>query len=183
MKTLLIHPKDTTTDFLCKSYNDDFTLIRTNISKSLLLKLIRSHDLIIMMGHGTDRGLIGFDRYIIDSSLVDELRKKICICIWCYASDFVKKYNLKTPFSTGMFISEIDEVYLEGLNKEGDYIELQMSNYYFPRFLYHAFKDFDFIKLKERYDKYPNGANFEIFKFNSERFYSNIILKNTKNEN
>ena len=40
-----------------------------------------------------------------------------------------------------------------------------------------------FIKLKERYDKYPNGANFEIFKFNSERFYSNMILKNIKNEN
>ena len=78
MKTLIIHPKDITTDFLCKSYNDDFTLIRTNISKSLLLKLIRSHDLIIMMGHGTDKGLIGFDKYVIDSSLIDELRKKIC---------------------------------------------------------------------------------------------------------
>ena len=58
---------------------------------SLLLKLIRSHDLIIMMGHGTDKGLLGFDKYVIDSSLIDELRKKICICIWCYASDFVKK--------------------------------------------------------------------------------------------
>lgn len=200
MKTLLIHPKDTTTDFLCKSYNDDFTLIRTNISKSLLLKLIRSHDLIIMMGHGTDKGLIGFDKYVIDSSLADELRKKICVCIWCYASDFVKKYELETPFSTGMFISEIDEVYLEGLNYSEDYLELRSSNYHFSRLLKNSFHDLDFQQLIKHYNTKICHAcegkgvteygicnnclgecviNREtpIFKFNSERFYFNTKLK------
>ena len=37
---------------------------------------IKSNDRIVMLGHGTEQGLIGFQRFIIDSSLVYLLREK-----------------------------------------------------------------------------------------------------------
>ncbi len=109
MKTLVIHPKDITTDFLSDIYSDkDWTVININVSKSFLKKQIKEHDRIVMLGHGTGDGLIGFKRLIIDSNYVYLLRDKITVCIWCNADNFVKKYNLK-GFYTGMIISEMDE--------------------------------------------------------------------------
>ncbi len=109
MKTLVIHPKDSTTDFLKEIYiNKNWTVIDTNTSKKILTNQIKTHDRIIMLGHGTEYGLIGFNRLIIDSNLVYLLREKICVCIWCNADVFVKKYNLKGLF-TGMIISELQE--------------------------------------------------------------------------
>lgn len=109
MKTLVIHPKDSTTDFLCEIYKDkNWTIINTNISKKLLKEQIKKHDRIVMLGHGTEKGLLGFDKFVIDSSWVYLLRDKNCVCIWCNADEFVKKYGLK-GFYTGMIISEYEE--------------------------------------------------------------------------
>lgn len=179
MKVLIIHPQDKTTDFLCSSYVKDFTVVRTNLSDSLLKKLIRVHDIIIMMGHGTEDGLIGYDRYIIDSSFVDDLRKKVCICIWCYASTFVQKYKLKSPFSTGMFISELEEAYLESISVKKD--EIFDSNCQFAsslRILFRSIVDktFNSDTLEELIQGYQGNkytTNGEVIKFNIEQFYSN----------
>lgn len=115
MKTLVIHPKDVTTDFLSKIYLDkDWYVISDNISKSGLKSQIKSHDRIIMLGHGTSDGLIGHGRLIIDSSLVYLLREKDCVGIWCNADMFFSKYNLK-GFYTGMIISEYDEALMFSL--------------------------------------------------------------------
>jgi hypothetical protein len=110
MKTLIIHPKDTTTDFLSTIYEGlDVTLINTNIGDGKLKEAIKSHDKIVMMGHGDEYGLFGFGRYIIDSSLVYLLRDKPhSVYIWCNANLFISKYELK-GFHTGMIISEWDE--------------------------------------------------------------------------
>ncbi|MFW6243268.1 MAG: hypothetical protein ACOC2W_03825, partial [bacterium] len=109
MKTLVIHPKDSTTDFLCEIYKDkDWTVINTNTSKKFLKDQIKTHDRIVMLGHGTENGLLGFNKYVIDSTWVCLLRDKNCICIWCNADEFVKKYKLK-GFYTGMIISEYEE--------------------------------------------------------------------------
>ena len=60
MKTLVIHPKDSTTDFLSDIYIDkEWTLITKNVSKKILKESIKEHDRIIMLGHGTEKGLIG----------------------------------------------------------------------------------------------------------------------------
>ena len=123
-KYLIIHPKDCTTDFLCNSYKDipNKLVVRdVTISKSNLKKLIKFHDVIIMLGHGVSEGLICsnkpikeenieplFGRLLINSELVQELREKLCIGIWCHASDFFEKYRL-IGFSTGMFISDLWE--------------------------------------------------------------------------
>lgn len=63
MKTLVIHPQDPTTDFLCNIYSDkDWSIINSHVSSRVLKESIKSHDRIVMLGHG--------DKYIIDSSLV-----------------------------------------------------------------------------------------------------------------
>jgi hypothetical protein len=109
MKTLVIHPKDSSTDFLAEIYKDkDWTLISNNCSNSFLREQIKTHDRIIMLGHGTCHGMFGFDRFVIDSTYVQLLREKYCVCIWCNADEFVLKYNLK-GFYTGMIISELEE--------------------------------------------------------------------------
>lgn len=116
MKTLVIHPKDSTTDFLCEIYkHENWVTINTNVSKKTLKDQINAHDRIIMLGHGTEKGLIGFDRFVIDSTLVYLLREKICVCIWCNANDFVEKYGLK-GFYTGMIISEHEEAVMYNIS-------------------------------------------------------------------
>jgi len=135
MKTLVIHPKDVTTDFLSEIYKDkDWTIINTNISKSEMKKQIISHDRIVMLGHGTERGLLGFGRFVIDSTWVYLLRDKECVCIWCNADKFVKRYGLK-GFYTGMIISEYEEAIahyittdLETINKSNTGFALAIKN-------------------------------------------------------
>lgn len=109
MKTLVIHPKDSTTDFLSEIYSDkNWTVINTFISNSELIDQIKSHDRIVMLGHGNEYGLFGFNRFIIDSTFVSVLRNKKCVYIWCNADIFVEKYGLN-GFYTGMIISEYEE--------------------------------------------------------------------------
>lgn len=128
---LVIHPKDPTTDFLCPIYRDiNATVLRHKVSKSKLKKLMKEADRIIMMGHGTERGLgipngLYLDSYI-DSNFVYLLREKEdSVFIWCHADKFVEKYNLK-GFTTGMFISEEEEAdFYKVLYKNG---EIEKSN-------------------------------------------------------
>ena len=171
MKVLVIHPKDVTTDFLSNSYNSDFTVIRTEISDTILKKLIRSHDIIIMMGHGTQDGLIGFGRTYIGSDFVDDLRKKFCICIWCYASDFAQKYKLRTLFSTGMFISEMEEAYLEGLRNISNF-DLSSSNYEFANALSRSFEDLSQNVFNTILGYYQFDSS-QVRKYNIDLFYTN----------
>ena len=109
MKTLVIHPKDSSTHFLSEIYSDkNWNVININTSNKILKEQIKTHDRIVMLGHGTEKGLLGFDKFVIDSNLVYLLRDKMCVCIWCNADMFVKKYGLK-GFYTGMIISEYEE--------------------------------------------------------------------------
>jgi len=116
MKTLVIHPKDPTTNFLREIYkNKDWTVINTNTSKKFLKEQIKTHDRIMMLGHGTEQGLLGFNKFVIDSTWVYLLRNKNCVCIWCNADEFVKKYGLK-GFFTGMIISEYEEALMYAIS-------------------------------------------------------------------
>lgn len=109
MKTLIIHPKDATTDFLCEIYKGkDWAIVNTNKSKKFLKEQIKTNDRIVMLGHGTEKGLLGFGKFVIDSTWVYLLRDKNCVCIWCNADKFVNKYGLK-GFYTGMIVSEYEE--------------------------------------------------------------------------
>lgn len=109
MKTLVIHPIDPTTDFLCDSYRGmDFTIFRKVPGRRALRESIREHQRIVMLGHGTQKGLLANERLVIDSKWVSELRGKLCIGIWCYAKVFFNKYDLH-GFATGMVVSDFQE--------------------------------------------------------------------------
>jgi len=130
MKTLVIHPQDYTTRFLSVIHqdHDDWTVITESVSKKVLKEQIKAHDRIIMLGHGTPYGLLGFGRFVIDPTYVYLLREKDCVCVWCNANMFVEKYGLK-GFYTGMIISEMDEAYMCSVKVGVD--ELEAANWLF----------------------------------------------------
>lgn len=132
MKTLIVHPDDRSTDFLKLIYKDIPN--KTVITKGSVWEvdlLIDSHDRVIMLGHGTPHGLLSVGQftgggYVIDHQSAPLLKeKKECIYIWCHASDYVKKHNLK-GFSSGMFISEVSEANYCGVpNQTQEDVDIQ----------------------------------------------------------
>ena len=123
MKTLIIHPEDKSTSFLDIVYNPipNKTVVTGGVSKEDIKKLIREHDRVMMMGHGSPGGLFSIGRfggaggYIIDQTMVPLLMEKDnSVFIWCNADRFVDLHGLK-GFYSGMFISEVGEAYYCGL--------------------------------------------------------------------
>jgi hypothetical protein len=151
-------------------------VIRQPIPKSKLKVLMKDADKIIMLGHGTEHGM-GFVKYsngypvhitpIIDSNLVYLLReKKDNVYIWCNADKFVKKYKL-SGFSTGMFISELDEAALFNVKATSD--EIYESNNRFASVVRNYIgKDTDELKtiVKEDY-----VLDSDVARYNHSRIY------------
>ena len=113
MKTLIIHPQDASTDFLKPIYNNiEGKTVLTEGTRKKVIEEIERHDRIMMMGHGSPSGLFSIGRfdsaYAIDESLVELLKEKECVFIWCNADRFVDRHDLK-GFYSGMFVSEISE--------------------------------------------------------------------------
>ena len=139
MKTLIIHPQDNSTDFLKPIYAGikRKTVLSKNTSRDVLLASIRSHDTIIMLGHGSSSGLfnvsgIGKGIMVIGESMVEELRDKQLIAIWCNADKFIERHNLPAMYS-GMFISEVSEARYCGV--QGDQAMVDESNNTFAALL------------------------------------------------
>jgi hypothetical protein len=149
MKNLIIHPSDPTTDFLKPIYSNinDAIIVNGGVSKDQLTQLIKEHDRIIMMGHGSPSGLFAVGvfsdakssiypqrfnyAYAIDSSTVSLLKDKECIAIWCNADQFMNEHQLN-GFYSGMFISEVSEAAYCGL--PGTLQEtVNLSNNYFSQ--------------------------------------------------
>ena len=179
MKTLVIHPDDRSTDFLKPIYAGikRKTVIVKDTSRDVLLALIRSHDTIIMLGHGSSSGLfnvsgIGKGVMAIGESLVEELRGKQLIAIWCNADKFIKRHQLHALYS-GMFISEVSEARYCGV--QGDQAMVDESNSTFAVLLGNMLsetsmdleKTFDMVL--ESYEEL--GEVNTVAKYNSDRFY------------
>ena len=169
MKTLVIHPKDESTDFLCKIYKDhDWTIINSTVPKRVMKDAIKSHDRIIMMGHGCERGLFNsnFDT-VIDSNYVYLLREKDCIAIWCNADVFFLKYGLKGLY-TGMIISDYTEAQYESVTTT--YHEIDESNFLFGKAMRDGITndgfDIDLIQ-----DVYSSDNLNRVMDFNKNRIY------------
>ena len=90
MNTLIVHPKDKSTDvFKCIYSNENhYKVINGQVYKSELCELIQSHLRTIFIGHGTSRGLSNLDlfkykgEYIIDHHCKNVLKRKVepCCC-------------------------------------------------------------------------------------------------------
>jgi hypothetical protein len=138
MNTLIIHPEDPSTSFLDIVYEPikNKTIVTGGVSKAEVQQLIREHDRVMMMGHGSPGGLFNVGKfkncsaYIIDQQMVPLLNEKDnSVFIWCNADKFVDVFKLK-GFYSGMFISEVGEAYYCGLpGTEQDQVD--ESNYGF----------------------------------------------------
>lgn len=167
MKTLVIHPTDPTTDLLKPIYEGkDWTIINDpNVGKTELISKIKSHDRIIMLGHGSAYGLFAIRRILIDSSKVYLLRQKLCYGIWCNADEFFKKYELK-GFYSGMIISELEEAYTYGIN--ASLSEIDESNVLFGTTVAKYIDDEDLVsKIKSEYVSDSN----RVIQFNMHNLY------------
>jgi hypothetical protein len=166
MKTLVIHPKDETTDFLSTIYaGKDWTVITDNPSGKLLKAELKSHDRIIMLGHGTNFGLIGFGRYVIQPNLVYLLREKDCVCIWCNADQFVEKYKL-SGFHTGMIVSEYEEAVMFAIRATNE--EIEHSNTLFAKAIKESIDSTDILKCAS--EIYSDDTN-PVILFNKKNLY------------
>jgi len=140
MTTLIIHPDDRSTDFLHPIYRDlrYKTVITGPITRDGLHALIRAHDRIIGLGHGSPSGLFsmssgGFGSYILGAQEVEVLRGKELVGVWCHCNQFMERHKLNGIYS-GMFISEVSEARYYGLN-EVTQAEVNESNEAFARIL------------------------------------------------
>jgi hypothetical protein len=122
MKNLIIHPTDSSTEFLKPIYANvsDAIILNGGATKDQVKELITRHDRVIMLGHGSPYGLFsigqfaGENGYVIDSTMVPLLKDKECISIWCNADKFMNQHELN-GFYSGMFISEVSEATYCGL--------------------------------------------------------------------
>lgn len=174
MKTLFVHPYDPSTEFLHIVYdrhanNSDVTIINgeklNKIKRKDFIKAIKDNDRIVFMGHGTEYGLLDMirKRYVITPNEVQFIKDKEVICYWCNANIFVEKYDLNA-FSTGMFVSEIDEAKWYNLPTEQELID--ESNTLFCKTLSSCI--FDSLEIiHDRINNEYIGDN-PIIKFNRE---------------
>lgn len=111
--------------------NDENNIILINPTVHKLKKSIKNENgKIIFIGHGTEYGLLNhrLDGYILDSKMVNLLRGKDIIGIWCNASNFADKYDL-TGFFTSMFISNSFELLNSGFKLFDDCdVEIEKQN-------------------------------------------------------
>lgn len=178
-KTLYLHIEDPTTTFLSELYKDvpQSTILNKGLSKNQVLDQIEFHDRSVFLGHGTSSGLLNFEMftdtkgYIIDHDAASFLKlKSNSVFIWCYASDFQRKYELE-GVSSWMFISQEDELCVGNLSSNmKKYIE--SSNTSFVSILkecMHLSNQKMYEYLKEHYGKV--ALTNPIAKFNCEHLY------------
>lgn len=180
MKTLVIHPDDRTTDFLKPIYKglpNSTVLTSGGYMPEEMNALIEGHERVIMLGHGWGGGLLSrqfitHSEYIIDAANTNALSKKDnSIFVWCHADRFVKQHDLK-GLSTGMFISEIDEADMNGV--ETTWADIHASNDLFSRLLGEALlksecllEAFEFVKTSY----VASGHDNHVQRYNAHRWY------------
>jgi len=183
MKTLIIHPKDITTNFLKPIYAPikDKTVITGGVSRSELRELIKSHHRVVMLGHGTPMGLLSVGQFegrffVIDDSFSDLLSEiEDNIYIWCHASEFMTNNHLN-GFGSGMFISELEEAnYYDFGDVDWDIID--ESNNRFSSIVGKYINEPIEILYGNLISNYGSLASENpIARFNLERLYYNTVM-------
>lgn len=132
-RVLVIHPKDNSTEFLRELYwKYDLDFLSDSASNSVIRRGLQDHSRIMLLGHGTEGGLLSpfcgdqFGRLIVGPRHVEFLRNKEIIGIWCNANIFAYRYGLTGLFS-GMIISEESE-YFDCTNAYLDLQEIRKHN-------------------------------------------------------
>lgn len=122
--TLCLHKSDPTTTMLDQIYrgkgwdviNDSYS-----VSREVLAELIDSHERIVMLGHGSGGGLIGF----FGSEMAEHLKDKKLFALWCNADAYCNRYlpNKKGFFACGNMPSDDREARWVGFNVSHKYMD------------------------------------------------------------
>ena len=169
MSDLIIHPEDSSTDFLKRIYQQskDKIVIKDKEPDNFL-ELLKNSTRVFLLGHGCADGLFFFIEMLNKSEVIEELKKKgsNVFYIWCHASSYVEKHDLQ-GLATGMFVSETDEaLYYEIDNSE---IEIDYSNNLFAKII----GDNIDLPTKDIYElihqEYNAVIESEVINFNLER--------------
>lgn len=113
--TLVIHCEDRSTDMLSQIYNGKgWDVLRDgNIDKTELHELLKTHDRIVCLGHGTSNGLMniqGWGGPTIGSEEAPYLKDKKLFVIWCNADKYFESHGIGNgQFITGNMPSEVGE--------------------------------------------------------------------------
>lgn len=141
---LVIHPKDKTIAMLTVLYDGLEVRLLDQSFKNSEVKDALHHaskqERIMMLGHGSDKGLFSrdheeqdvFDRLIVYHPHAYYLRKhgSNIVAIWCNADMFAHKEGLHGLF-TGMIISELSEALIYGVEttqEELDRENMKLAN-------------------------------------------------------
>lgn len=109
--TIVFHKEDSSTVMLQPIYDGRGWDVYTGttwdgLSKESVNELIKRHDKILFMGHGTPHGLIGGNMDAENSYLIKD--KKV-FALWCYAATFLKSQGLHGIFCSDNCPSEVIE--------------------------------------------------------------------------
>jgi hypothetical protein len=124
MRNLVIHPQDSSTDFLKPIYAKvkSKKIINGNSTPKDIERLIKTSDRVMMLGHGCSNGLFSIRLFndfrkgiVIEPKESAILSGKDNVYIWCNANKFVEANDLH-GFYSGMFISEVSEAFFCGVN-------------------------------------------------------------------
>jgi hypothetical protein len=183
MKTLVIHPKDRSTDFLTPIYENipDKTVITGEYPAKMditeLNELIKTHDRVIMMGHGCPDGLFSIGLFknakglVINNQTTELLmEKKDNVYIWCNADRFVKPRNLK-GFYSGMFISEVGEAWACNVKLENRGWVRESNNKFAEILSKYVNEDSETIKEKVTEEYGLLGETNLVARYNNERLF------------
>lgn len=102
--TIVFHMDDHSTVMLKPIYEgrgwDVYTGSGWGVSREFIHELIKRHDKILCLGHGTPRGLIGGTIGVEEAPL---LKEKKVFALWCYAATYFKDNGFK---GHGVFCSD-----------------------------------------------------------------------------
>ena len=179
---LVIHPTDRTTEMLSILYEGlEAKLIESDYSNKEMGHLLRHtspSERIMLLGHGSDKGLFyrdddtkdEFDKIIVGHPHAFHLRNhgSNIIGIWCHAVEFAKKEGLHGLFS-GMIISEMSEAEEYGVVTDKDSMD-KTNRLMFTQLRRLLDDGTPLHEIPERL-KALNTTQSELSRFNYERFY------------
>ena len=164
--TLVIHMEDRSTDFLTPIYQGlGYPVIRGVVSQADARKAIQAASRVFMLGHGGPSGL--FTRGFFAGDEIGQLlaEKQDGLYVWCNADAYAVRNKL-TGLVTGMFISEVGEAAMFGIQATQE--EIDFSNNNFSRVVREVLDTgAPHAAIKERY---THAANL-VIKFNNDRLY------------
>lgn len=175
---LVIHVISTedTKMFKCLYTGIDAKVLVNPSKKDAKRAIIEEKDCVMFIGHGTEYGLLNerLNGFLVGPDMVQFLRDKTVIGIWCYAGNFAQRYDLK-GFFTSNFISNTDELIDCGFSRfNEDEDTISVENFLFSCRINEFLREE--IPLCEWVDKLQDSVKDEkhsFVKYNYEALYFN----------